>query len=427
MQTNKQQELEQLMELLACQACDAIRLGGIFYVYAPRLHPEDAAKVQNQSGPSSTATSARRLTGRNVQPTEPLLRLGAKDGPWEIELKIPQKHIGQVLQAFEREHTDRLDVDFLLRSDPTRKFKGSLSRDKIAGEADPTHDETGEAEPVVLARSASTATTSTADYQLPRELLLSGTEVHAKVRCGKRRWATRCSTACGNSSTRRSCSSSESYRTFFTLSERAQRRSIAAGRGRVRLAPPLLFGELSNVFAGWRLCLASCVQATLAAWMCVLTDPTSYSSSGSDAPVHRKAAEPQPRSIRRAPAAAVVQAAAAGPGGHHLSWTTRWRRPHAPHRLPAGGCPADLETGSSQRTPRTRTVPRADDRARKTQAKSRRTNWFTADLRYIAMQHRRELPGPVKPGERATHAACPPTCVPYMAEGDRWNPSVSTF
>ncbi len=28
-------------------------------------------------------------------------QLGLKEGPWEIELKIPQKHIGQVLNGFQ--------------------------------------------------------------------------------------------------------------------------------------------------------------------------------------------------------------------------------------------------------------------------------------------------------------------------------------
>ena len=37
---------------------------------------------------------------------------------WELELKIPQEHIGQVLRGFERLKTDELDVIFIVRSDP---------------------------------------------------------------------------------------------------------------------------------------------------------------------------------------------------------------------------------------------------------------------------------------------------------------------
>ena len=40
------------------------------------------------------------LTNRQVKPSEPLLRLGDKDRRWEVELKVPQKHMGQIVQAF---------------------------------------------------------------------------------------------------------------------------------------------------------------------------------------------------------------------------------------------------------------------------------------------------------------------------------------
>ena len=88
------------------------------------------------------------LTNVTVKPSDKLLWLGAKDGPWEIELKIPQKHIGQVLQSFHGDHNKELDVEFLLRSDPARKFKGKLRLDKIAGEALSNKEDKDEAEPV---------------------------------------------------------------------------------------------------------------------------------------------------------------------------------------------------------------------------------------------------------------------------------------
>ena len=136
-------------------------------------------------------TFKEEMTDRAVRPSDPILRLGAKNGPWELEMKIPQKHIGQVKLAFERLHTDELDVDFLLRSDPTRKFLGKLRKDKIAGEANVSRDEssssaTGESEPVVVAYVRIDGEDIPADRRVPPELLLSGTEVHAKVRCGDR-------------------------------------------------------------------------------------------------------------------------------------------------------------------------------------------------------------------------------------------------
>src|SRR5262249_18828061 len=112
-------------------------------------------------------------------------------GPWELELKIPQKHLGQVLLAFQRENTDVLDVDFLLKSDPTRVFRGKLHRGRIAGEAKPSQEEaaatsTSEAEPVAVAYVEIAGDGIDKDKEVPEELLLSGVEVHAKVRCGDR-------------------------------------------------------------------------------------------------------------------------------------------------------------------------------------------------------------------------------------------------
>src|SRR5262249_51346463 len=147
------------------------------------------------------------LTNREVKPSDPLLRLGDVSGVWEVEMKIPQKHIGQVLsglnvldrpkklkllelrnQALEkgpvpeeqrtekaldaldlaellREAADKgwlgrltpadrdlvrkeseLDVDLLLKSDPTHTYTGKLKRSKIAGEANPNRDDQNESE-----------------------------------------------------------------------------------------------------------------------------------------------------------------------------------------------------------------------------------------------------------------------------------------
>jgi hypothetical protein len=127
------------------------------------------------------------LTNKTVKPSEPLLRIGNKTGPWEIELKIPQKHIGQILQAFKGKGPDaELDVDLLLISVPTRTFKGKLARGKLAGEATPDKEDPSDSEPKVLASVRIDGAGIAADDAIPRELLTSGTEVHAKVRCGNR-------------------------------------------------------------------------------------------------------------------------------------------------------------------------------------------------------------------------------------------------
>lgn len=139
-----------------------------------------------------------QLMNRPVKPNEPLLRVGATDSKnpkivhWEILLKIPQKHIGQVKAAFDYAAVnDELDVDFLLRNSPTHTFKGKLARNKVAWEANPNKDNPQEAEPIVLAWvrvSPKKLPDGTLDipvgYELPPQFLLADAEVRARIRCG---------------------------------------------------------------------------------------------------------------------------------------------------------------------------------------------------------------------------------------------------
>jgi hypothetical protein len=125
-----------------------------------------------------------QLTGKFVRPSDPLLRLGDQAAAWEIELKIPQKHVGQVLAAFG--DASELDVDLLLLTDPTRVYKGKLARNKIAGEANVHREEEDDAEPVVIARVRVEGDGIAPEDTIPRDRLLTGARVHAKIRCGSR-------------------------------------------------------------------------------------------------------------------------------------------------------------------------------------------------------------------------------------------------
>jgi len=132
------------------------------------------------------------LRTKPIDPKEPVLRLGNKRGKWEVETKIPQKHIGQVLHAFEylseREGhpVDELDVDLVVRSDPTHTYHGKLARHKIANQADPHRDDNNETEPVVLAWVRIDG--PDIDKPVPKDLLsVAGTEVKVKIHCGPHR------------------------------------------------------------------------------------------------------------------------------------------------------------------------------------------------------------------------------------------------
>jgi hypothetical protein len=166
---------------------------GEFELRAPLFTDAEKGRVPHLEWTVLNGNFQEELTGKMAKPSDPILRLGAKSGPWEIEGKIPQKHIGQVLKAFERpdviviDGKKALEVDFLLRSDPTRTYRGLLYQDKIASQADPNRDEKDESEPEVIAFITIDDDNIDQGYRLPREAQTSGTEVHAKIRCGKHR------------------------------------------------------------------------------------------------------------------------------------------------------------------------------------------------------------------------------------------------
>jgi hypothetical protein len=133
--------------------------------------------------------------GATVKENTPILRIGYynpepgknKISDWEIELKIPQKHIGQVLEAFGRlKAGEDLDVDILLKSEPTRMYKGKLARNKVAAEATPNRDENNESDPVTFAWVRVHGKDIPADYQIPADKLVADLAVTTKVRCGNR-------------------------------------------------------------------------------------------------------------------------------------------------------------------------------------------------------------------------------------------------
>lgn len=156
---------------------------GYFEVAAPKYSANRAINHK----PIWTVLDAdfrERVKNQYVKPSDPILRLGDRNGPWEIELKIPQKHIGQVLRAFGPDPNSKLDVDLLLTSAPTRTFRGVLYRNKVAGEAVPNRDDHNESAPVVIAYVTLDDPSIPEDLRVPKDLLVTGVEVHSKIRCG---------------------------------------------------------------------------------------------------------------------------------------------------------------------------------------------------------------------------------------------------
>jgi hypothetical protein len=167
----KAQELQALRERTHADAARP----GYFWLQAP------------MRGTVLTWDFREKFVNRTVKPDEPLVRLGNKDNRWEIELKIPHGHISPVVQAFGLEAARaELDVEFVLASAPTRTFRGKLERSRLAGEALPPAENHGETEPVVMASVRIDGPDIPTAVRVPPELLVTGTEVHAKITSGER-------------------------------------------------------------------------------------------------------------------------------------------------------------------------------------------------------------------------------------------------
>lgn len=172
-------EKAKLLEKLRQRTNASAQKPGQFAVLAPR------------TGIILSADFREALLGRQVKPNEPLIRIGYTDpdrpklSDWELELKIPQKHIGQVLRAYEQYGPNvELDVDVLFASEPTSSYRAKLQRSKIASQANMQKDDNNEPEPVVLAWARISGDGILPHEQIPTSLLLSGSEVHTRIRCG---------------------------------------------------------------------------------------------------------------------------------------------------------------------------------------------------------------------------------------------------
>ena len=77
------------------------------------------------AGQAITWNLEQLLSARPVQRGQALLSVADLDGPWVLELQVADDRAGHVLAARETLTPD-LEVDFLLPSDPGRKYRGRV-------------------------------------------------------------------------------------------------------------------------------------------------------------------------------------------------------------------------------------------------------------------------------------------------------------
>ncbi len=163
---------------------------GEFAAIAPRFDPSIPRTADKWRVLS--ADVRKELLKRTVRPNEPLLRIGNVDGPWRVELKLPQRNIGHVARALatpglhktDKDGKKYLDVDVLLTGEPDSSYAGRLYEEDMAREAIPNRDDHNESEPIMLAYVRVNLDDFPADKKIPARLFVAGQEVHTRVRCG---------------------------------------------------------------------------------------------------------------------------------------------------------------------------------------------------------------------------------------------------
>jgi len=114
----------------------------------------------------------RLLEDRPVSRGQNLLSIGDLSGPWELELRVPDRQAGHVLAARESQPEEPLKVCYLLAMDPRQSYHGTIARLGMRSETSepdgPFLKATVDVDPSVL--SACTA----------------GAGVRAYIQCGRR-------------------------------------------------------------------------------------------------------------------------------------------------------------------------------------------------------------------------------------------------
>ena len=164
---------------------------GYFRAVAPPLGSAGAPGAGRGRWTVLTHNQREDLVGKTLRPNEELVRVGNLEGPWHVELKIPQRNVGQVLRAFgdpvghfvENDPNERkyLKVDLRLASHPETSYEGRLYRDEMAVEAVPNKNEP-KSEPVVIAAVRFNLPGIPKDQWVPLNQLVVGLEARAKIR-----------------------------------------------------------------------------------------------------------------------------------------------------------------------------------------------------------------------------------------------------
>jgi biotin carboxyl carrier protein len=140
-------------------------------------NPRKAPVAAPLSGRVVTFDAREQLAGKTVKPGDALVRVARVQGPWEVELFIPEGHLAPIREGLQRSADGTLEVQLLLASQPLKSYKGTLRWGGLGGETTLKDNAA-----VLPARVEIT------DPELVAQLsgMPVGLEVRARIHCGSR-------------------------------------------------------------------------------------------------------------------------------------------------------------------------------------------------------------------------------------------------
>jgi multidrug efflux pump subunit AcrA (membrane-fusion protein) len=126
------------------------------------------------AGTVTTQNLRQRLVGRPINRGDLLMSIAQTEGPWQIELKIPDNRIEFVTEAMRRNDQQPVSVSFRLKSDSTTSYQGQLIDLDYRSDLRDGEDRT------------SVIATVSVDEQELKDSLRLGARVYGKVDCGQR-------------------------------------------------------------------------------------------------------------------------------------------------------------------------------------------------------------------------------------------------
>lgn len=149
-------------KLIALQAKRKILLG-----------KRDRLKITSPiDGQITTWDVANILEGRTVQPGQVMMSVSDPNGDWELEVLVPEEHMGYIARAQKDLGHNDLETTYMLENDPSHKHEGTIGDVHLAAE--------------VRGEDGNTVLVHVAIDKHDLKELNQGAGVRARIYCGKR-------------------------------------------------------------------------------------------------------------------------------------------------------------------------------------------------------------------------------------------------